>query len=247
MGDISEIRGLIVIGTFLSVTLLLIGWMPYQFWVAGEEGRTIEVPEYFDSSDLIHWNSTYMMNITSNDFVDFWGKEQFGHHMKYHAWKPVIGDYRMANIHYFYFWFLEHGHHKMEWINAEGINRNCDLYEDEIQEDWDNNKNLASYTVKCSHFYCRADITYNTSIYESVHDAWASHDLHVIWGIEWDQMGTSYDAWALISSVLFFRPIAEIPFYISALIAIPVWIASAYIAYIPVLRAIGAVFGGGGA
>lgn len=247
MGDISEMRGLIVVGSFLAVSLLLISWIPPEFYEAGDMGRTITPPSYFDSSNLIQWNTTYVMNITSNDFYDSWGKEEFGHHMSFHAWKPTIGAYRMANIHYFFFWFFPHGHHKMEWISAEGINRNSDLYENEIQEDWDNEKKLASYTVKCTHFYCRADIAYNTSLYESVHDAWASHDLHVIWGIEWNQMGTTYDAWSLISSILFFRPIEEIPDTISALIAIPVYIASAYIAFILVLRAIGAIFGGGGA
>jgi len=247
MGDISELRGLIVIGTFLAVTLLLIGWMPSEFWVAGEQGRTIQVPDYFESSDLIHWNNTYIMNITSNDFWDFWGKEEFGHNMKFHAWKPVIGDYRMANIHYFTFFGIPYGDHKMKWINEDGISRECDLYEDEIEEDWDTEKELASYTVKCEHFYCRADIAYNTSAYESVHDAWASHDLHLFWGIDWDQQATSYDAWSLISSVLFWRPIAGIPLWIMQILSIPIYIASAYIAYILILRAIGAIFGGGGA
>ena len=227
--------------------MLLIGWMPYQFWVAGEQGRTVNVPDYFEASDLLHWNSTYIMNITGDTFLDWWGKPEFGHHMMFEASRPTIGNYYMINDHYFKFWFFAHNIHSMTWINEEGISRGKKLYETEIEEDWDTDKQVASYKVECTHFFCRADILYNTSAYESIHDAWASDDLHVIWGIDWDQQGSSYDAFSLIASVLFFRPIAGIPSYMTALISIPIWIASAYIAYILVLRAIGAVFGGGGA
>jgi len=246
LGDISEFRGLIVIGTFLAVSLLLMGWIPYEFWVAGEQGRTIEPPEYFESSNLIQWNTTYIMNVT-HSYFETWGKEEFGQYMRFHAWKPAIGDYRISNQHYSKWWIFAYGYHLMNWINSEGVNRGELLYADEIDEDWNTQTNLASYKVECSHFYCMADIAYNTTLYDNVHDALDADDLKVLWGIEWDQMGTSYDAWSLISSVLFFRPISGIPSYVSALIAIPIWIASAYIAYILILRAIGAVFGGGGA
>jgi len=246
LGDISEFRGLIVIGTFLAVSLLLMGWIPYEFWVAGEQGRTIEPPEYFESSNLIQWNTTYIMNVT-HSYFETWGKEEFGQYMRFHAWKPAVGDYRMNNVHLEKWWVFEWGQHKMNWINDKGISRGGDLYEDEIEQDWNSDSELASYKVECSHFYCMADISYNTTTYESVYDAWSNSDLHILWGIEWDQMGTSYDAWSLISSVLFFRPITGIPYYISAILGIPIWIASAYIAFILILRAIGAVFGGGGA
>jgi hypothetical protein len=244
MGDISELRGLIIIGTFLAVTLLLIGWMPSEFWVAGEQGRTIEVPDYFESSELILWNETYTMNITYPYFYDAWGKEQFGHHMTFYAYP----EHYMKNDHDFKLWgFFTYGSHAQEWINTQGINRGKYLWVDKIEEDWDSDKNLASYKLQCKHFYMRADISYNTTEYENIIEAWDASDLHILFGIEWDQMGTSYDAWSLITSVLFWRSIAGIPLWIMQLISIPIWIASAYIAYILVLRAIGAVFGGGGA
>ena len=248
MGDISELRGLIVIGTFLSVTLLLIGWMPYQFWVAGEQGRTINVPDYFESSSLIRWNSTYVINITSNDYTHMWGKAEFGHNMWFHAWENVFGDYVLWNKHYFLLWgVIQYGTHEMDWISDKGINRGGWLYENEIEEDWDATRDVASYKVQCDHFYMMADFAYNTTAYSSVYEAWDSNDLHILFGIDWDQKGTSYDAWSLISSVLFWKPIAGIPLWIMQLISIPIYIAAAYIAYILILRAIGAVFGGGGA
>jgi hypothetical protein len=254
MGDISELRGLIVIGTFLAVTLLLIGWMPYQFWVAGEQGRTIEVPDYFESSNLIHWNTTYVMNITGTWYDCHWGKSEFGHDMWFYAarensWpESNLPIYSMKNEHgYPFLGIFWTGAHSQEWINNKGMSRGTVLSKTEIEEDWDSDKNLASYKLQCSHFYMMVDVAYNTSAYENVKDAWDSNDLHILFGIEWDQMGTSYDAWGLVSSVLFFRPIEGIPFQIMMLISISIWIASAYIAYILVLRAIGAVFGGGGA
>lgn len=245
MGDISEIRGLLVVGTFLAVSVLLIVWIPSDFYAAAKQ-RTIEPPDYFEASDVVHMNYTYMINITSNDFSDWWGKQEFGHDMYFRAYK-VGSKYYMWNEHGYTFFGVYTGGHKQDWINDEGLpshNQYHELSEDAIEEDWDDEKNLASYTVKCKHFYMKADIAYNTTLYSNVHDAWAAHDLHLLFGIDWDQRGTTWDAWSLIAGVLFFK-LPAINVYVNALIAIPLWIAVGYIAFILVLRTLGALFGGG--
>ena len=246
MGDISELRGLIVIGTFLAVTLLLIGWMPYEFWTAGEQGRTIDVPDYFEGADLAYYNSTYHINLSEFEAFDykFWGEEEFRRPMQFEVRKATKefwnwhGDAILGA-----YWILRG--HKMEWINREGITRGVVLTANEIQTDYDTEKNSSEYTMKCKHFYMKAFIIYNTTLFSNVSDAFG--DLQILFGINWDQLGTAWNAWSLISSILFFRPIEGIPFEIMMLISISIWIASAYIAYILILRAIGAVFGGGGA
>lgn len=46
MGDISELRGLIVVLTTLGVFALLVSWMPSELFVA-TEGRQITPPRHF--------------------------------------------------------------------------------------------------------------------------------------------------------------------------------------------------------
>lgn len=251
MGDISEIRGLLVGGSFLAITVLLITWIPPEFY-ATQGQRTIKPPDYFESSEVIVMNYTYLMNITSGHFEDWWGKEEFGYDMLFEASTSgtyyidgeIYSGHWMLNRHGYTFWGMWTGGHKQEWINDEGISRGKVLEDGEIESDWDDQKNLASYTVKCKHFYMLADIGYNTTAYSSVSDAWDDDDLRVLFGINWDQRGTTWDAWSLIAGILFFK-LPQIHPYINAMIAIPLWIAVAYISFILVLRAIGAIFGGG--
>ncbi|MDH7607708.1 MAG: hypothetical protein QHH12_08165 [Candidatus Bathyarchaeota archaeon] len=243
MGDISEIRGLVVVGTFLSCLFLLIAFMPQEFFVTAGEERKVEVPKYFESSDLTHWNFTYVMNITFDpygDFEHFWGKREFGHDMLFRANKHID---LIWNDHGYTFLGIWTGGHKQDWINNVGVNRGDTLSISEIEADWNHEENLARYTVRCQHFYMRADFAYPAQ-YSSVSEAFEAEDLHVMFGINWDQRGTSWDAWSLVAAILFFR-MPEINPYINAIIAIPIWIAVAYISFILVLRAIGAVFGGG--
>jgi len=242
MGDISEIRGLVVIGTFLTIVFLIIGWISSAFYTL-EEGRLLGVSEFFESSELVHWNATYTISIADEIYGEYWGKEEFGHDMYFFAF-GAYGEYYMENTHGYRFWGEWTGGHRMNWINEQGINRGLRLFAEEIEKDWDPEKKLASYIVKCKHFYIRADIGYNTSLYSTLTEAWDAKDLHVLFGINWEQRGTTWDAWSLIANIWFFRGLDVNP-YVNALIAIPIWIAIAYLSFILVLRALGAFFGGG--
>lgn len=238
-------RGLIVVGSFLAIALLLIGFIPAEFYTSAES-RTIEPPPYFESSELINWNFTYIMNITSDSFSKFWGKSEFGHDMNFRAEKLATYNV-MWNIHGYTFLGFWTGGHGMEWWNENGINRGKFLKSNVIEEDWNANKSLASYTVRCAHFYMQADIGYNTTAYSSVKAAWNNHDLHIMFGIEWSERGVTWNSWSLISSILFFQPIAGVPYVLSALLAVPIWMCVAYMSFIFALRIVGSVFGGGGA
>jgi len=245
MGDISEMRGLIVVGSFLAVTLLMINWIPSEFQQVGDMGRTITAPSYFESSELINWNVTYTMSITSDSYSKHWGKSEFGHDMMFRAEK--LATYNMLwNEHGYTFLGFWTGGHKQEWINDDGITRGTTLTNGEIDLDWNTQNNLSSYILKCAHFYMMADVGYNTTLYSNSKDAWDNHDLHVLFGIEWSQRGTTWDAWSLMANLLFFQ-LPEINIFINALIAIPIWVCVGYLSFIFVLRTLGAIFGGGGA
>lgn len=232
MGDISELRGLLVVGSFLAITVLLIAWIPSEFYVAGQT-RTLNIPPEFDAIDLVNYAATH--NFTLDDDVwEDWGKPTFGHDMTF-----LASYYDMANIHSYGFFEA----HKMHWFNKNGVDRGDVLDIDEINADWDSGVNMASYKVQCNHFYMYAFISYNTS-YPSLKVAWDDAKAYILFAIDFAQKGSAWSAWSLITGILFFK----LPFidpYTNAMIAIPLWIAMAYIAYILVLRAIGAIFGGG--
>jgi len=65
-------------------------------------------------------------------------------------------------------------------------------------------------------------------------------------GINFDQTGTGYNAWDLIGMLLFFQ-LPDVHWIINILLALPFWVPVAYLTFIFILRAIGAIFGGGGA
>ena len=85
---------------------------------------------------------------------------------------------------------------------------------------------------------------FNETTYATPQDAWEQSELHEFWGMNFDQAKTGYAAWDLIAMLLFFN-LPTVHFLINALLAVPLWIAIAYLSYILILRAIGAVFGGG--
>jgi len=75
MGDISEMRGLITIGSFLATFILLGTLIPVQFMVFSYEGRNITPPEeYWDALDLQSFASTnsYVLNETGGESFPYY-------------------------------------------------------------------------------------------------------------------------------------------------------------------------------
>lgn len=236
MGDISELNVLVVVATFLSVTVLLIGWIPAQFYTSDATYLVVNVPDVFDSIDIVNYAQTE--NFTVGDgFSESWGKDTFGHDMQL----VVSETYGIYNTH-FYGWLL-FSYHQMEWVNDHGVNRGSFLEFDLIIEDHDAN-NLSAYRVECEHFYMQAWIGYNTSDYGSFYEAIDNDEGRILFAIDFDQTASTWSAWSIISGILRFD-LPDVNPYLNALIAIPIWISIAYVSFILVLRALGALFGGG--
>jgi len=244
MGDISEIRGLVVIFSFIAVFVIIIGLIPSQFLIADYEGRTIDVPDYFEAIDLLFYIDTW------NQTLDDSGSLQGG----YYIYTFVFGGHNLRLLdrvnpqlwmqHYWYWLFFPTGHHYMKWLNTKGVSRGTDLTPSELDSDY--TEGNIRYRVKCSHFQMDAFFGFNETTYSSPSDAWDNNELALLLAIEFDEATTSINAWSLISMLLFFQ-LPDVHWIINALIAIPLWIAIAYLAFIMILRTIGAVFGGGGA
>lgn len=253
MGDISEYRGLIFAGTLVLVAVFIISLIPTAYLVDYDEPeRQPEIPDYIEATNIVAWNSTY--NITwgaldyhafygSTYYDHFWGKEQFGHDLRFVMTNQTDkymymehGDYILI-IHW-------NAWHSQEWIHKEtGTNRGTILYLAELEEDL-NGFSSTEYRLQCEDFYMDVAVGYEQSVY-NLTDAWDNNAMELIVGIDWDQMGTTHDAFSLVASLISLEPTLTGNLWIDTLIKIPLMIAMIYIAFILVLRAVGALFGGG--
>ena len=252
MGDISEFRGLIFAGTFLLILVFIITLIPSGFTVVyNTSDHMPTVPDYLEGSSVVAWNQSY--NITwqyldkktgygITTYYHEWGKTEFGHDMYFLMLNQ--SSYSLANEHGHYILGLWFPWHKQEWINEDGINRGTNLYIDELEKDM-NNRTFAEYKLQCEDFFMECAVGYDSASYPVLEDAWNNDGMDVVFGIEWDQMGTTHDAFSLVSQLLSVEPVLTGNIWIDYLIKIPLMIALVYIAYILVLRAIGALFGGG--
>jgi len=254
MGDISEMRGLIADICFIASFAIIISLIPSQFLIAGYEGRTVIPPEYFEAIDIQTFKETwvYTMNETGGEMIygmyrvniENDGERVGGHDFDLFYRPANQSDHNLFIKHYFAEWLILIYTHDMTFTNGEGINRGTILEENELENDFVGAN--AQYRVDCSHFFVRVYFGYNETIYDSPIDAWDCHGLSILIGINFDQTSTGYNAWDLIGMLLFFQ-LPQVHWIVNILIAIPMWIAIAYLTFIFILRAIGAIFGGGGA
>lgn len=232
-------KNILFIVVLLSTFALLVSTMPSEF-VEGSnpQYRKADVPSYFEAIDVEQFANTYVITPDSDYYIENWGKTQFGHDMQFHANRPpTFSDYYLYNEHCFPFlFFYRWGAHKMEWIVHDTITtRGTTLYSDEIESDMENG--TARYVVKCNHFQMNCWVGYNTSLYNSVEDAWDNNGLSLMFAIEWDEKGTGINAWNLIGLLLFFQ-LPNIHWTLNALIAIPLWLMIAYLIFAFVMAVI---------
>jgi len=247
MGDISELRGLVVIFSFIALLVFLIGLVPPQFVVSSYEGRTIYVPDYFEGIDLQMYADVipYTFNETSPTVLVYEELDLGGHDciLWYTEPNETENDY-MYILHKWVEWIIIPYSHKMEWRNRMGVNREGVLHLTEMNADW--NETRVQYRIDCDHFLAHVFFAFNETLYSLPSEAYDMGDLHALFCINFDQTSTGYSAWDLIGMLLFFQ-LPEVHWLLNAIIAIPLWIAIAYISFILILRALGAIFGGGGA
>jgi len=252
MGDISELRGLITVISFTATLIFLIGLMPPQFYQMDYQGRTVTPEDYWDVGDVMAFNETwtYRMNETGGEpFGDYYridienaGEWFGGHDLTFYYKKANKSELDVYIYHRYAEWIIWLTGHRMDWINSEGVSREVYLQDAEMLEDQDD----LSYTVKCIHFTMYGFFGYNTTTYNSVIDAWNNHDLWIRLGINFDQMNMGFNAFNLIGMLLFFQ-LPMVHWIINAVIAVPIWVCIFYLSFIFILRALGAIFGGGGA
>jgi hypothetical protein len=235
-GDLSELRGILVVVTFLSVTILLVSMIPGEFVVSPTTNRQVVVPEAYSSSDVMAIASS--MNFTFGPHVE----QSFslgGHDFTIFddAMGSIPGNGIIMYTEWVEWWVI-HNQLYMKWYDQQNIERNSApgplefpymSYMMQFQTIDDIGLNT-TWTIQCERVTVKAMFGYNTTAYDNCTQAYENDSLGIWLGINFDQVNTQFNAWNLISMILFFQ-MPDVHPIINAIIAIPIWVTIAYLIF----------------
>ena len=242
MGDMSELRGLIVVGTFISLAVLLMAWMPSEFYVTSYEERQVSVPEYWEVQEIQHFADTHNFTLTNQTGVRFEDHELGGWYFR-QGWYYDSG---WTSIQRYEEWWIFRFYKEVGVFFSDNEEIGIYLQKDRLNSDYasgglDGLKYRVEFTETLS---IQIWLGFNETTYSTPGAAWDMSALQVFWGINFDQQNTGYSAWDIVAMLLFYN-LPGVHWVLDAVIKIPIWISIIYISYILILRAIGAIFGGG--
>ena len=237
MAEIAKLRGFIFAVTFLGTLFLLIAWIPAELFEA-DPSREIWVPEVFEGIDVYAFAETKTIQLNET------GGQTSMYDSSYYDMHVDIGgrncdlEYKKANettlqlflIHYWTEWVIIPYSHKLHWYNNKGINQGNILQVSEMQADDTLDEGKVTYRAQCKHFTYHSTFAYNTTLYGNFTHAWNYHGLYGFFGIKFEDVDTSYNAFELIARLLFFQ-MPDIETHVNALMAIPMWATIAYLIY----------------
>lgn len=253
MGDISEMRGLVTVVTFLGMLVLLISWFPAQLYQATDAEKTVITPTVFESIDVWSYAETfnYLMNETGGSqlgqwyFVDDSGLDIGSRDLQFYYIPANQSNLRARVLYHYYVWIIFPALEALHWYNDAGVDRGTEIDVSEMELDTQDNETV-KYRLVSERFGFQyiAHYGFNSTTYGNFTEAWNFHGLHFFLAVNFDQVNTSYNAFQLVGMLLFFQ-LPNVHWVLNAIIAIPIWVCIAYLVFILFLRAIGAIFGGG--
>ena len=247
-GDTSgEIKGLIVVITFLSTFFIITAMIPSGFLQTAPEGRTVDVPEYFEGIDIQSYADTYVINLTVTDFIEYDEFSFGGWEMKYTDWNPpdcLIWIRTQAK-----WWVFRWDFQYFKWYDKEGVEQSESTWigeyhekqaisYDALDEAYENfGKEGLRWILKNIYTQMVVYVGFNMTKYSKPSDALNNGELSLLLCMNFDKTNTSYNAWNLVGAILFFQ-MPDVHPAINALIAIPLWVMIAYLVYVLILKAI---------
>lgn len=247
MGDLAEIRGLLTVVAFLGVLSLILSWMPSELYSAGafrevytpEEFEAIEVYSFADYEAIVMDESSGHVDIFDSTI---WVYEDF-----------VIGNwdcdfgYRRANLsnlicttkHEAWEFIVLPDFHHLPAHDTSGVDVTVDgwLTIEAIEANAEPNGYVSRFRLACQHFTLYQFFSFNITERASFTEAWNHEEMRVFWGINFDDVDTSYNAFQLVSMLLWFS-FPTMPFYIQAPMSIVLWVCIAYTLYVLILKMI---------
>lgn len=256
MGDISEMRGLIVLFSVIAVTISLILLIPSQFYTpVGVDEQYLPEP---DTLQLVAWNNTLALNLTYiyNDIETF-EFDLNGYNYRLCVTtngtspndEPVIWMLTYAQWSIFQ-WDFDY----FSWFDNISLTVSQDysyLYIERpaIFSTTIDGYDPATFKAKNTKTQCSVTFAYNTTAYGNFTEALKSDDAQAMFFVDWEDRNTSMNALTLISMLLT-GGLPNVDPVLSVVFGFMAWgfvAAAAYMIFIFVLRIVGAIFGGGGA
>lgn len=254
MGDISELRGLIFVVSFLGVLALLISWIPVEIYTAGSM-RVVSTPEaLFETFDIYSFAETLTIQLNETGGSDWIVDPTFyeisidlgNHDITYYYKKANETGLASALMHRYNIYLIIPTTHRLEWFDNDGVRRDVGdnfLEVASIQNNINEDNSTSSFRASCEHLSYRTVFGFNSSLYSNFTHAWNQHGLYVLFGVNFDDVGTSFNAFELVAMLLFFQFPNTNP-YVNAMMKIPVWVAVGYLAYVLVIKVIPLIAGG---
>jgi len=235
-GDISELRGLLVVVPMLGLMVLLIGQIPTNFYTAGDM-RFVTPPDEWEGVDLPSfaefWNSTSIQVLT--DTFDIGGRNL--------EWVSNEAGDSIYLLHLFGIGLLESEggtwkDRKGATVSFEGTQGHQEINDAVLDAEYSGYGNMRFYvSYEVIVFQLQVFFSFNETTYNNPSTAWANDDLNVGIGVEWDETNTQLSAWDIIGSLLFFQLPDLGVTIVSTILAVPLWVCIGYIAFV-IIRAL---------
>lgn len=254
MGDLAEIRGFIVAITFLGFFATLLAFAPADLLASDEADtsyRNINVPEYLDAPEVVYFAETvtyqlndslgdlfydhraYLFTLGRWDFDLIWqypsddsdGFVRFEHAERLWGFGPITSS------------------HPMTFCSSSGVDYGTSVDAYDLMDNYNEERKYAKFTVSCEHTQMTVFFSYNTTEYSSIRSAFENKALYVTCGMELDDTNTGFNAWDLLSMILFFQ-LPNVHPLINFIIAIPLYACIAYLIFIFVTKVIPLIGGG---
>ena len=251
--SIAELRGLITAITFLGVFVLLIAWIPPEFYQAGT-ARNVGIPDVFESIDVWAYAETfqYQMNETGGGtignkyYITNTGLDIGNRDFTFYYSKANLTEHELKMQHNWY-WLIFPQAENLEWISIKTNEDRGKLLDDvEMEVDGENQTEavkIAKYRAKTKNFQYVAFFQYNSTKWGNFTQAWNHHELYFFWAVNFDEINTSFNILQLIGMLVFFQ-LPDVNMYLNAIIAIPFWVTVAYLVVVLFVKVIPFIGGG---
>lgn len=250
----NEQKTLIFVVTFLSSFFLLLSFMPSQFYSqTNEEGVSYNVPEYFEAVDMQNYRYCHNFTIQCSTGWEY----EFnlgGKNINFFVYSLDYDKFGFRTFDIFIDIFgirLTHNWKGMDWYKkgikvseqplGEWSYPTIDI--EDVDANYDNVSKVSEFTVKHDRLTIKVFLAFNTTKYSKPSEAYHNNELSILVCMGFDQAETTINAWTLISQLLTFK-IPNVHPLINALIAIPIWVAIAWLVTIFILKFIPFVGGG---
>jgi hypothetical protein len=237
----------VTVVSFLSTFFILVATIPPGLVPSTQEGRIVSVPEYFEGIDLQYFAQTYCVNLTNPTGVESYEFDFGGKHME--VWDSA-GDKWIGIFTESHWWVFKWEQDSFHWRDKDGVDRSVrSVYWYAQQINWfmsyqvlddayaSFGKDGLKWNLKNDHAEMTVYVGWNQTKYAKPSDALNGGELSLLLCMNFDQINTTFNAWNIIGSILFFQ-MPNVHPALNALIAIPIWVMIAWLIYILILKAI---------